>query len=161
MALALVYFKTAFMNRARKDEVVGRFCPPARARRAQAPAAPRAAPVGAAAGPNACRSHGGPGDAGTGPWFNAARDKGSLGTLQGVPGAALRLCAGIEPQRGARHARNRWRAQTTLSGAALGRRSLLHPSAFLSLGFPSRLSTRVPTGTGTAHRESQELRGGG
>lgn len=49
---------------------------------------------------------GSPGDKGTGPWFNAARDKGSFGALRGAPGAPLRLCAGIEPQRGASQARN-------------------------------------------------------
>lgn len=75
MALTFVHSKTALVNGARKDEVMGIFCAPAHARRAQAPL-PRQ-----------------PRGRGHRARFNPSRDKGSFGALQGVLG----LLSALEP----------------------------------------------------------------
>lgn len=86
MAFNFCSFENGAHERARKDEVMGMFCAPARARRAQAPFARQ--PRG-----RAHRAR-----------FNGSCDKGSFGALQGIPGAPLCLGAVTEPQRGARPA---------------------------------------------------------
>lgn len=89
MALTLVYSSAAFMNGARKDDAIGRFCPPC-------PCSPC---------PGSGRDRGGgrappallaaPGT--RAPWFNAARDKGSFGTLQAFLGLLSTFAPGSSP----------------------------------------------------------------